>query len=206
MKWPPAVVEYRNGLAQLAHELWTAEFLLDAFWDAVLLMDGRGFSKMHRSMSSGRMHSETGLMAHSQHLGLIQKKAGPSGCADHGAELRLGKGQSVFMDVALHGRADAVGLVQLWIDEARVGLAGHELHTDCPAADQLEQLGDAILRVASRVRRLECGGAGPLSWHGRRRSAQLGPEEIRASKHAAGYLPKHFTRAVLMASDDVHWH
>jgi hypothetical protein len=250
LKWPPAVVVYRHNLSEV--EGMTSVYMLSAFWAAVRAMDGQELPHMHERMSGkGRMHSHTGLVVHSQWVGLIRKEDS-SVDSPVGSALRLGKDQKAF--VAVDGAFDdAVLLLEKWVE--RVCQADLSVLTRMHFVDPcvLEAGADIVLDLVRDLRQLQVGRAGPLRWPTAARGAPVtqttagelpdvaeaatakrrrqrgtpgaapgilgaapgtpgaraapGTPGARAARRAdGGYLPKHFTRALLLAMDDLFWH
>jgi hypothetical protein len=223
LKWPGAVCIYTSKLRAQARP-WGACGLLDAFWAAVVAMDGLPLATMHQGMSAkGRMHATTGLVVHAQHLGLIVKVDDKKSVkVEH--TLTLGKGQTKFQ-VAAERFPDAVCLIDLWLAEAPHVLAfgPHGPAEAAARAADLEAIANTVLHGMATLRRSSCRGSegttvGPMNWPqcGGRPAAggspASDPADGTATKRAKltppppGYLCQHFTRAVLLAMDALFWH
>jgi hypothetical protein len=215
LKWPPAVHCLRICL-RAEPRPWTAAVLLESFWKAVQSVDGLELPRMHRAMSSkGRMHAATGLVVHAQYLHLIEHERESPEAFASGTEpardlgqfvLHLGKGQSAFRSVPAAWPA-ATQLVQLWLDRAPRLEAPEDQHT---VTESIRTVADTVLQAICDIRRISCTvgdhQAGPLRWPtpGEESGGASGASGA-SSKSPPGYLAKHFTRAVLLALDELHW-
>ena len=67
IKWPPLVRRWTVATADSK----TAADLVGAYVDILRNANGHAFTTMHAGMSSGRMHAETGVIAHAKQLKLL---------------------------------------------------------------------------------------------------------------------------------------
>ena len=197
IKWPVAVLKFRQyALRARDAGAGTAAGIVDALVHVLRDMSGNAFPLMHARMSAkGRMHSGTGIIVHSQWLGLLRKLEVSSQAAAGDEVLSLGVSQSAY--VLKPGQQDAVQLVAAWLGAIR-----QEWPRQISAAS-FEESADAIVKTIYRLRSLSTGSAGPLFWGplgepGMRSSSQPPKQKkARAAAFKPGYLVKHFTKCVL---------
>ena len=208
IKWPAPVHKFRSYALQACDaQAGTAAGIVDALVRVLRDMSGNAFPLMHARMSTkGRMHCGTGIIVHSQWLGLLRKLEVSSQAAAGDEVLPLGVSQSAY--VLKPCQQDAVQLVAAWLGAIR-----QEWPRQISAAS-FEESADAIVKTIYRLRGLSTGSAGPLFWGplgepGMRSSSQPPKQKkARAAAFKPGYLVKHFTKCVLFRYEQalgLHW-
>ena len=202
IKWPVAVARFSkyavracDALAErhLSGDSVTATAIVEALARVLQELSGHPFPIMHSRMSSkGRMHSATGIVVHSQWLGLLHKLAKKSDAPAGYTVLNLGVTQSLY--ALSPDRQDSIKLVEHWIAAIR------ETWPASVDAESFAAAGDAIVELVQRLRSMSVGAAGPLHWmHGESNPARSEEQAKRRKKaqHPAGYLAKHFAKCIL---------
>ena len=123
IKWPVAVSRFQtyathacDALAErhLSGDTATATAIVESLARVLQDLSGHAFPIMHSRMSAkGRMHSATGIIVHSQWLGLLRKLDGKADARPGHAVLNLGVVEAAY--ALSPDRKDSIKLVERWI-------------------------------------------------------------------------------------------
>ena len=189
LKWPPVIAVFANarqGEAPKSTEEGqgeapksTEEKILSAIMSCLAWADGRPLARMHARMSSGRMHSTTGLAVVARELGLTTNTEPDGGRAAR--EFRLGpRGKSYWGCPEETNPRDALAIIRGWLDAAR------KHPVVWPTSVTFTAFAGSVAQAAHAMRAVQSGGAG-LSGRAANSYRVLG--FVRAMLLAAGEGP-----------------